>query len=242
MKEFLKRAIETGRLAHGYLFWGPEDLPAGGGKKDTAFWLADFLKISPFDVLYIAPEESKKDISIEQIRKAKKHLSLSPYNSLYKFVIIDKAETMNLDACNALLKTLEEPQGNTILILITSKPDFLPKTIISRLQEVRFKDIPLDKIAKNFIQQEHIDILKKPLDDIFKYIEAVSKDGSEIIPLLDSWLFWFREKMLHSTPKASDDKKRYAEVIKEIIKTKDLISTTNINKRLALENLVLEIK
>ncbi len=234
MKELFKRAIKTNQLAHGYLFWGP-DLPAGRQvMKDTAFWLADFLKTSPFDVLYIVPEEGKKDISIEQIRRAKKHLSLSSYNSPYKFVILDKAETMNLNASNALLKTLEEPSENTILILISSKPDFLPKTIISRLQEVRFKSIPLDKISKDIIQQEHIDILKKPLNDIFKHIEIVSKNGLEIIPLLDSWLFLFRDKMLEDA--------KYAKTVKEIQKTKDLISTTNINKRLALENLVLCIK
>ena len=230
MKELFKRAIKTNQLAHGYLFWGPDNV----GKKDTAFWLADFLKTSPFDVLYIVPEENKKDISIEQIRRARKHLSLSSYNSLYKFVILDKAETMNLNASNALLKTLEEPSENTILILISSKPDFLPQTIISRLQEIRFKSIPLDKISKDIIQQEYIDILKKPLNDIFKHIEIVSKNGSEIIPLLDSWLFWFRDKMLEDA--------KYAKTVKEIQKTKDLISTTNINKRLALENLVLCIK
>lgn len=234
---FLKSAAEADKLAHGYLFWGP-DLPAGrqvgSVMKDTAYWLADFLKVNPFDVLYIVPEEGKKDISIEQIRKARRHLSLSAYNSPYKFAIIDKAETMNVDASNALLKTLEEPYGNTILILITSKPDFLPKTIISRLQEVRFRSISLDKISKDFLNQEYIDILKRPLNEIFKYIENIHKDELEIFSLLDAWLFWFREKMIGDN--------NYVEMVKEIQKTKDLISTTNINKRLALENLALCIK
>jgi DNA polymerase III delta prime subunit len=259
--DFFKKAVEKGKLAHGYLFWGPV-LPAGrqvSEMKDVAFRLADFLKTSPFDILYIIPEQGKKDISIAQIRNIRRHLSLSPYNSLYKFVIIDKAETMNLEASNALLKTLEEPYGNTILILISSKPDLLPKTIASRLQEVKFKDIPLDKIAKNFIQSEYTEILKKPLNDIFKFIEKICKaslaarfdesktrresrqEESEVVPVLDSWLFWFREKMIHPpSHKATEDK--YAKIVKEIKKTKDLILTTNINQRLALENLVLCIK
>lgn len=234
MKDFLRKAVKGGRLAHGYLFYGP-DLPVGRQMmKDTAFWLADFLKTNPFDILYIVSEQGKKDISIDQIRKAKKHLSLSPYGSVYKFAIIDKAETMNLEAANALLKTLEEPQGNTVLILISSKPDFLPKTIISRLQEVRFKQIPLDKISKDFIQQEYIDILEKSLNDIFKFVEKISKKGTDIIPLLDSWLFWFRDKMLKDS--------KYAKMVKEIQKTKGMIESTNVNKRLALENLALCIK
>ena len=223
-----KKAVNSNRLAHAYLFCGP----ANAGKKDAAFWLADFLKINSFDILYIVPEKDKKNISIKQIRGLKKHLSLSPYNSSYKFAIIDYAETMNLDACNALLKTLEEPSGNTILILITSKPDFLPKTIISRLQDVRFKDIPLD--SKEFINKEGIELLKKPLSDVFKHIEDIYKNEAEVFSLLDSWLFWFRDLMVKDN--------KYIDSVKEIIKTKDLISTTNVNKRLALENLVLCIK
>jgi hypothetical protein len=119
------------------------------------------------------------------------------------------------------------------------------------LQEVKFKDIPLDKIAKNFIQSEYTEILKKPLNDIFKFIEKICKaslaarfdesktrresrqEESEVVPVLDSWLFWFREKMLEDS--------KYAKTVKEIKKTKDLILTTNINQRLALENLVLQI-
>lgn len=228
--DFLKRAVESGRLAHGYLFWGP----AKTGKKDTAFWLADFLKTNPFDILYIIPEEDKKDISINQIRKVKKHLCLSSYNSVYKFVIIDKAETMNSGAANALLKTLEEPQGNAILILITSKPDVLPDTILSRLQDIRFRLIPLNEIAKDILNKEYIDILQKPLNDIFKYIETITKEKVEIMPLLDAWLFWYRKKMINNS--------KYMRYVKEIQEKRDLISSTNINKRLVLENLVLCIK
>lgn len=230
--EFFKRAIKARKLAHGYLFWGPE----GSGKKDAAFWLADFLKTNPFDVLYIKPEEDKKEISIDQIRKAKKHLSLSSYSSNYKFVIIDRAEAINFSAANALLKTLEEPQENTVLILITPKPDFLPKTIISRLQDIRFKSVSLDKISKDFVNKEYIDILKKPLNDIFKHIEVIYKEEAEIFNLLDNWLFWFRKLMIEK------DDIKYVEIIKEIQNTKDLILSTNINKRLALENLALCIK
>ena len=149
---------------------------------------------------------------------------------------------MNSEASNALLKTLEEPLGNAILILITSNPNLLPKTILSRLQEIRFKSISLNKIAKDFINEEHVNILKKPLNDIFKYIEKITKENkenkennSEIFLILNSWLFWFREKLISEENKTKEN----LNIIKEIQKTKDLISGTNVNQRLALENLIL---
>jgi len=230
-------AAKNGKLAHGYLFWGGDCQEM----KNTAFGLAEFLKISSFDVLYIVPGEGKSDISIEQIRKAKKHLSLSAYNSLYKFVIIDNAELMNSEAANALLKTLEEPQGNTILILITQKPELLPKTILSRLQEIRFKPISLDQIYKNFLNKDYINLLQRPLNDVFKAIERISKEETEIFPLLDCWLFFFRDLLINRSA-TNQQRDKFIKIIKEIQKTKDLISSTNINQRLALENLVLSIQ
>ncbi|MCX6730093.1 MAG: hypothetical protein NT058_01180, partial [Candidatus Portnoybacteria bacterium] len=100
----------------------------------------------------------------------------------------------------------------------------------------------LNKVAKDFIIEEHINILNKPLNDIFKYIEKIAKENkegkennSEIFPILNSWLFWFREKLINEEDKIKEN----LNIIKEIQKTKDLISGTNVNQRLALENLIL---
>ncbi|MFH1129608.1 MAG: hypothetical protein V1686_02650 [Patescibacteria group bacterium] len=242
MLEFLKNAAKNGKLAHAYLFYNGTSQEM----KNTALEFADFLKTDKFDILYIVPREGKKETSIDQIKDVKKHLNLSPYNSFYKFVIIDGAETMNSEASNALLKTLEEPLGNTILILITSNPDLLSKTILSRLQEIRFKSGSLNKIAKDFIIEEHINILNKPLNDIFKYIEKIAKENkegrennSEIFPILNSWLFWFREKLIEAKSRDAGSPENLVKILKEIQKTKDLISGTNVNQRLALENLIL---
>ncbi|HPH52249.1 MAG TPA: hypothetical protein PK921_01950 [Candidatus Portnoybacteria bacterium] len=235
MLKFLKNAAKNGKLAHAYLFYNGVNQEM----MNTALEFAEFLKTDKFDILCIAPKEDKKEIIINQIKEIKKHLTLSPYNSFYKFAIINNAETMNIEASNALLKTLEEPTGNTILILVTSLPDLLPKTILSRLQEVRFKSVSLNKTAKDFINEEHVNILNKPLNDILKHIEKITKsenkDINEIFTILNSWLFWFREKLITEHDFSLLNK------IKEINKIKDLISNTNINTRLALENLVLEI-
>lgn len=230
--DFFKKAKESGDLAHGYLFWS--FLEEG---VNTAFWLGKLLEISDFDILRISAQENKKEISINQIRLAKKHLNLSPYAGLYKLVIIEQAETMNSEAANALLKMLEEPHRNTILILVTSEPESLPKTILSRLQEIRFRPISLNQFTRNIVDKKHTDILQKPLNNILKEIEKITKNEEEIMPLLNSWTFWFREKMIKDVKP-----EKFLNILKEIQKTKNLISSTNVNQRLAMENLILCIK
>ena len=242
--DFFKKAKNSGNLAHGYLFWGPEDKE----KTEIALWLGKALEISDFDILRITTGEEKKEISINQIRATKRHLNLSPFSGLYKLAIIDRAEKMNSEAANALLKMLEEPHRNTILILITSEPEILPKTIVSRLQEIRFRPISLNQISKTALNKKYTDILDKSLNNIFKDVEKITKaspaesrrEETEIIPLLDSWMFWFREKMINEIKTEINGK--ILKIIKEIQKTKNLISSTNVNQRLALENLVLCIK
>lgn len=235
--DLLKRAADNDKIAHGYLFLGSKNEEM----KDVALWLSEYLKTSPFDVLYVAPKEDKKEIVINQIREIRRHLSLSPYNGPYKFAIIDRAETMNSEAANALLKTLEEPKGNTVLILIATKPELLPKTILSRLQEIRFKPISLNAIYKDFLKKDYINLLQRPLNDVFKTIEQITKEGTEILPLLDCWLFFFRDLLINKSA-TDQQREKFTNIIKEIQKTKDLISSTNVNQRLAMENLALCIK
>lgn len=229
---YLKKSIEKSRISHAYLFEGPER----SEKKEVALWFAKSLGCRNPDITQITVLEDKKEIIIEQIRELRRYLGLSPHSSPYKVAIVYDAEKMNSEAANAFLKTLEEPKGNAVLILITSTLSALPDTIISRCEEIKFKPDSLDKISKEYIKKEHIDILQKSLSDIFKHIEQIAKDESGILSFLNSWLFWFRDLMV----KNNNDK--YVRIIKEIQRTKDLILNTNINKRLALENLALCIK
>jgi DNA polymerase-3 subunit delta' len=227
---YLKRSIESNRVSHAYLFEGSGYLD----KKTMALWFVKCLGCQGPDITEITVPEDKEEIGIEQIRELRRYLSLSSHSSPYKTAIIDEAERMTSEAANALLKTLEEPRGNAVLILITSIPSALPDTIVSRCEEIRFRAGSLDKISKDFIKKEYIDILEKPLNDIFKFIEKIYKNETEILNLLDNWLFWFRERMLNNS--------KYVKMVREIQKTKNLISATNVNKRLALENLALCIK
>tara|TARA_R110002049_G_scaffold285705_4_gene467210 strand:+ start:1756 stop:2733 length:978 start_codon:yes stop_codon:yes gene_type:complete len=86
------------------------------------------------DHIEIRPEETGKQIKIEQIRNLRDKQQLTPSVSKWKTIIISPADNMNVSSSNSLLKLLEEPMHNTVLILITGRTDKLPVTVKSRCQ------------------------------------------------------------------------------------------------------------
>ena len=98
------------------------------------------------DFFFIAPENG--EIKVDVIRELQESISYKAFESPWKLVIIDGAETLNQSAANAFLKTLEEPPEQTILILISSMSGLIPKTILSRCQRVNFSPLPFDKIGR----------------------------------------------------------------------------------------------
>ncbi len=94
------------------------------------------------DVILLTPEE--RQIRIEEIRMIDDALSFKPFEGRKKVVIVDDAETMNIAAANAFLKTLEEPPEESIIILISSRPDLLLPTIRSRCSRISFYPLSSD--------------------------------------------------------------------------------------------------
>ncbi len=90
------------------------------------------------DFLQVQPEESGKEITVGVVRELVSYQALRPQYSRAKVVIITPAERMNVNAANALLKTLEEPTPDTLLLLVTSRPALLLPTIRSRCQQIVF--------------------------------------------------------------------------------------------------------
>jgi len=93
------------------------------------------------DVVTISPEE--RIIKIEEIRAIEEALSFRPFEGKKKTVIVDDADSMNPAAANAFLKTLEEPPEDSLIVLITSRPDRLPATIRSRCSKITFHTLSL---------------------------------------------------------------------------------------------------
>ena len=88
-----------------------------------------------------------KNILVDAVRDLEKEANFLPYEAKARFLLIDDADKMNDAASNALLKTLEEPPASAYIFLISSRPDSLLPTILSRCQTIRFAPIPPKEIA-----------------------------------------------------------------------------------------------
>lgn len=162
----LRRALSQGRLAQAYCFAGPP----GVGKRTTARALAqavNCLSATPAagdacgtciacrkiaaglhpDVTEVRPEE-KTVITIDQIREVGARASLRAYEARTQVWVLDPADLMQEPAANAILKTLEEPAGASLFVLVTTAPSALLPTILSRCQAVRF-----DPLGERHLQE-----------------------------------------------------------------------------------------
>ncbi len=178
----LSRALATGKLSHAYLFHGIDS----SGMMQTAVALIEAIfcngtdgcgecpscrKVAGLrhpDLHHLQPDGAF--IKIDQIRELQKELSYRPFEAPKKACIIEDADKMNISAANAFLKTLEEPSGNAILILITTQVDAVLPTVLSRCQQLRFPSLPVETIASQ--------LRKKGADEDSARIAAALAEGS----------------------------------------------------------------
>jgi len=100
------------------------------------------------DFFMIEPEGDAGQIKVPAIRELEESLSYKPFEAGWKIAIIDDADKMNQSAANAFLRTLEEPAPQSILILISSRPDMILPTIRSRCQRINFSPLPVDTMSR----------------------------------------------------------------------------------------------
>ena len=261
----LNNLIKTfceGKGAHAYLFAGA----GGADKKETAL---DFAReatgfgegaFNP-DLMLVGEEEGEQGISIAQIREIKKFLSLTTHGGKNRAVIVDEFEKMKPEASSAILKILEEPPSNSVLILISDYPAIILPTILSRVQRINFSSATkkaladIDKRKEIFYDLTEL-ILSNTAEKLNKIEDLCKEDDSTDI--FEYGLSFFRD--LGCLSAGCDDcavndfyvkemksvlaKKRYTssqitDIISELLHWSYLAKTTNVNKRLVLENIAL---
>jgi DNA polymerase III subunit delta' len=152
--DLLTRAMEGGRLAHGYLFAGPAQVGKGTVARALAASLlgTDRLATHP-DCFLVERDRDEKTgaqrsgIGIDAIRALRSHLSQSAMLRGWKVAIIEDAQLLSEDAANALLKHLEEPHPRTLLILLADAVGNVLPTIRSRCQTSLFARVPVAELA-----------------------------------------------------------------------------------------------
>ncbi|MEW6407202.1 MAG: AAA family ATPase [Patescibacteria group bacterium] len=166
----LQKNIRQDRLAHAYLFSGPEAV----GKKTVALNFVKTLQcegrekpcgmcqtcfqieknIHPDTIIFqkdiTGDSKGGQEIKIFEMRDIQKKMSLKQYSAPYKILLLDRAENLNDEAANSLLKFLEEPKGKTLIILITNNINMVLPTIISRCVTINFLLVPKNEMLKYF--------------------------------------------------------------------------------------------
>ncbi len=168
----LRNAILSQSVSHAYLFYGQ----AGVGKKLVADTFAQALnceaedgdscgqcrscrniqKGNHPDVVFLQPEEGY--IRIEEIRAVQNALAYKAFEGGWKVAIVDGCGEMSVGAANAFLKTLEEPPGNTTIILICPNHLSLLPTILSRCQTIRFSPLQDAEIQDILLRERELDL------------------------------------------------------------------------------------
>ena len=267
--EFLKNKLESNQLSHAYLFSGANGIGKKSFAKEfiklincqtaqtdkkiniTCQKCFSCLAIEKgnFPDFITLSEANKKDeifgdggeIKISQIRDVQSFLSYKSYYGSFKTVIVDDAEKMTQDAQNCFLKSLEEPKGKTLIILISSKPDLLLSTITSRCQTIKFfkpKNLPInsEKVEReNKILADLLPVINSTLAEKFKYTKAIDFEKQRLGDILDVLQNYYREILL-----ADYSQKKVINILNLIEEINNKYIFTNVNPKLALEILLME--
>ena len=200
------------------------------------------------DIVVIEPEvvEDKKgrirekEIVIEQIRAAQGRLKFFPYELERKFCIIKRAQKMNAEASNAILKVLEEPTVSLFFVLLAADTESVLPTIASRCAILRFAETELPGW-----KEENREILKKifreEIFEKFDRIEKISKDKNEMLAILKDWEMIIAGSLRKLVSQNETDAKtrKIADLADKIREAINRLERTNASPRAVGEKLML---
>jgi DNA polymerase III delta' subunit len=252
-----KRLHGANRLAHAYLFSGPKQVD----KLSTALAVAQLVNCQETDVPCLVCASCQKIaghnhpdvywigsqedvIKIDDIRQMLGRVVLRPFEARRKVFVLANVERMTAEAANALLKTLEEPAANTLMLLCTSNIDICLDTVKSRCHVVRF-----------FSNSDQLPEHKNRILDMFlsrisneEYFKALSANKEEAAAAMVVLLSWTRDVLLYKAGSSDliykdrlDDVKRMSQwgtqelgdLCRQIVRVKSLVDD-NLNVKMAL--------
>jgi len=132
------------------------------------------------DLKVIQPPEDKSVISVDQIRELTHYLSLTALCGGYQVVLISPADAMNVNAANSLLKTLEEPPANTLLLLMSDRPSALTATIRSRCQVINFEK-PAHDSALVWLKNQHPELDAEIANTVLELADGAPLRAAEMV-------------------------------------------------------------
>lgn len=206
--------------------------------REEAQKIFDELKISKFDITVF---EFEKAVGIPDIREVQKKIYLKPFNSDIKAVLIDATTGITVEAQNALLKTLEESTSDTIIIvLVENSLEVLP-TILSRCKVIEIKSENKITDVSSFLKILNNDEIGEKLklaQDLAKESKEGKTGKEQSLEFLENLILFLRDRLLSNH---YNNIYHYSIKIKTVQKFHTIIKTTNVNLRLALEDLFLNL-
>lgn len=188
-------------------------------------------RVGKWDVTPITPE---KIFGIEEVRKLSQKLFLKPVQAGEKALVLDLFLGATVEAQNSMLKILEEPPKNTIMILLCENINqFLP-TIISRC-----KIIEIDSETTTKTSGEDLEIIGQSIGERFYLAQTLYEDKEKAVVWLEEQINSLREKA--KKEKDLTEAKKIGKIIRQFAETRGLLKNTNVNARLALEHLFLNL-
>ena len=206
----LEKAIKNNKIAHSYLFSGGR----GTGKTSVARILAKSLGVTDKDLYEI---DAASQTGVENIRELREAMQVMPFESPYRFYIIDEAHMLSRNAWNAFLKTLEEPPAHVIFVLATTERDKVPETIQSRCETYIFK-----QPSREILAQSIADVAKKEgytLDRPAAELVALLAEGSfrDALSILQKVLAVAKEKKVDAAEVEMVSGAPRGEVVRQIL-------------------------
>ncbi|PIP21417.1 MAG: hypothetical protein COX39_03040 [Candidatus Nealsonbacteria bacterium CG23_combo_of_CG06-09_8_20_14_all_40_13] len=222
--KILESQIKQNTLSHAYLLLGGDNLE----QEQLIAKIVTLLKIQNPDIMWVRPAKDGH-ISIAEIRLLRHQLNLKPHSSPHKIAVILQADNLTAEAANCLLKTLEEPPADSILILEVANLQNVFPTIASRCQKIRLKQAPL-AIADDLLQKYNLDkVLPASLKTKFEIAKKMAAEPD--LNLILNWWLSTLQRLLITGHDVQNN-------IYAIWQAQKLL-VTNVNKQLLLENLFL---